>query len=79
MNDSIDLALRMLDEADTYATDTTAVDSVALREWFNADLAIGTFPYTDHQRIVNYRTLLHERRNELHKLLFFENEKTDSI
>jgi len=79
MNDSIDLALRMLDEADTYSKDTTAVDSVALREWFNADLAIGNFPYTDHQRIVNYRTLLHERQNELQKLLFFENEKTDSI
>lgn len=68
MNDSVDLALRTLDLADTYATDTTAVDTLALREWFNVDLAIGDYPYTDHQRIVNYRNLLRDRKVELQKL-----------
>ncbi|MBO7499054.1 MAG: hypothetical protein J6T64_07680 [Bacteroidaceae bacterium] len=68
MNDSVDLALSTLDQADTYATDTTAVDTLALREWFQTDFTIGNFPYTDHQRIVNYRTLLRERKEELQKL-----------
>ena len=68
MNDSIDLALRCLDLADTYAADTTAVDSVLLREWYDADFHIGEYPFTDHQRITDYRKLLHNREDEINKL-----------
>ena len=75
MNDSIDLALRCLDAADTYAADTTAVDSTLLREWYNADFIIGQFPYTDHQRIEQYRSLLHIRQDEIQKLIIIEHEK----
>ena len=77
MNDSIGLALRCLDEADTYVTDTTAVDSVALRDWYDADFTIGDFPYTDHQRISQYRAILRERQDELVKILI--SEQNDSI
>lgn len=65
MNDSLDLALRCLDEADTYATDTTAVDSTTLRLWYEADIRFGEFPYTDHQRIADYRSLLHQRQQDM--------------
>ena len=68
MNDSIDLALHCLDLADTFATDTTAVDSTALNEWYEADFRIGEYPFTDHQRIADYRKLLHNRKDEIIKL-----------
>ena len=72
MHDSIDLALRCLDAADIYAADTTAVDSTLLNEWRNADFVIGQFPYTDHQRIVYYRSLLRQREDEIQKLIITE-------
>ena len=77
MNDSIRLALSCLDEADTYVTDTTAVDSTLLRDWYDADFTIGDFPYTDHQRISQYRAILRERQDELVKILI--SEQNDSI
>ena len=75
MNDSLDLALRCLAEADTYVTDTTAVDSTLLQEWFNTDLTIGEFPYTDHQRIVSYQNTLRERKEDIRKIIIAEQKK----
>jgi len=69
MNDSLDLALRCLDEADTYATDTAAIDSTTLRLWYEADLRIGEFPFTDHQRIDDYRSLLRQRQQDMQRLM----------
>jgi len=72
MNDSLDLALRCLNEADTYATDTSPIDSIALQEWYDADLHLGEFPYTDHQRIDDYRSILKQRQEDMHKLSIAE-------
>ena len=77
MNDSLDLALRLLDEADTYTTDTTAIDSTLLQLWYEADVRIGEFPYTDHQRIVDYRSLLHQRQKDVLRLMMTDKSESE--
>lgn len=70
MHDSIGEALGKLQEARTFVTDTTALDSTRFRQW-NLDAAhygLGEYPYTDYQRIRNYERILRDRQAEVQKL-----------
>ena len=71
MNDSLDKALMLLEEAKTYAPDSTVLDSTQLKEWENMLEEyeyVSDYPYTDFQRITNYERILTERQKEITQL-----------
>ena len=79
MHDSIDDALRELDEAYSFVTDTTAIDSIHFWQWLTeAECAdIGEYPYTDYQRIRNYERILQDRMTEVQKLNLIHINETE--
>lgn len=70
MHDSIDEALDKLQEARTFVSDTTALDSASFWQWYlDAEYyGLGEYPYTDYQRILNYERILQDRQAEVQKL-----------